>query len=83
MQAWLRTDLAALRRARPIDSVFDAPATHLFGAWSIVDTELALMLNRLAHSGDDLPAPLRDYAAAQWQRASVQAWLRHYEAARG
>lgn len=83
VQAWLRTDLAALRRARPIDSVFDAPATtplddaahcdaaklirvaeallppgqaHLFGAWSIVDTELALMLNRLAHSGDDLPA---------------------------
>ncbi|WP_406939629.1 hypothetical protein [Bordetella pertussis] len=44
---------------------------------------MALMLNRLAHSGDDLPAPLRDYAAAQWQRASVQAWLRHYEAARG
>lgn len=110
VQAWLRTDLAALRRARPIDSVFDAPATtplddaahcdaaklirvaeallppgqaHLFGAWSLVDTELALMLNRLAHSGDDLPAPLRDYAAAQWQRASVQAWLRHYEAARG
>ncbi|ETH86334.1 glutathione S-transferase, N-terminal domain protein [Bordetella pertussis STO1-CHOC-0018] len=27
VQAWLRTDLAALRRARPIDSVFDAPAT--------------------------------------------------------
>ncbi|MFQ6687334.1 glutathione S-transferase, partial [Bordetella pertussis] len=68
---------------RVAEALLPPGQAHLFGAWSIVDTELTLMLNRLAHSGDDLPAPLRDYAAAQWQRASVQAWLRHYEAARG
>lgn len=47
---------------------------HLFGAWSIADTDLALMLNRLILNGDPVPSVLRDYATRQWQRPSVQAW---------
>jgi glutathione S-transferase len=48
---------------------------NLFGEWSIADTDLAVMLNRLAVHGDPLPARLADYAHFQWQRASVQLWL--------
>lgn len=48
---------------------------HLFGAWSIADTDLALMLLRLIKSGEPVPPVLRDYALAQWQRPGVQQWL--------
>ncbi|MGE1155526.1 glutathione transferase [Pseudomonas kitaguniensis] len=47
----------------------------LFGAWSIADVDLALMLNRLILGGDSVPAALLDYARRQWQRPSVQAWV--------
>lgn len=45
---------------------------NLFGEWCIADTDLALMINRLMLHGDDVPERLADYAAFQWQRASVQ-----------
>jgi glutathione S-transferase len=48
---------------------------NLYGAWSIADTELALMLNRLVMNGDPVPQRLADYARAQWQRPSVQQWM--------
>ncbi|KGD82919.1 glutathione S-transferase [Pantoea sp. PNA 14-12] len=48
---------------------------NLFGEWSIADTDLAVMLNRLALHGDPLPTRLQHYAEFQWQRASVQLWL--------
>lgn len=48
---------------------------NLFGEWSVADTDLAVMLNRLALHGDALPENLRHYAEFQWQRASVQLWL--------
>lgn len=48
---------------------------NLFGEWSIADTDLALMLNRLILNGDDVPERLKEYAAFQWQRASVQLWV--------
>jgi glutathione S-transferase len=49
---------------------------HLFGEWSIADVDLAIMLNRLAMNGDEVPARLATYAAAQWQRPSVQRWVK-------
>lgn len=49
---------------------------HLFGQWSIADVDLALMLNRLILNGDAVPQVLVDYAQRQWQRPSVQAWVR-------
>jgi glutathione S-transferase len=55
---------------------------HLFGAWSIADTDLAMMLQRLVHSGDEVPAKLKEYANAQWQRPSVQQWLALVEKAK-
>lgn len=48
---------------------------NLFGEWSVADTDLAVMLNRLALHSDALPDKLREYAEFQWQRASVQLWL--------
>ena len=50
---------------------------HLFGMYSIADTDLAMMLMRLVAHGDEVPNYLREYAMKQWQRASVQAWVRH------
>jgi glutathione S-transferase len=47
----------------------------LFGEWCIADTDLAVMLNRLAMHGDPMPARLADYAAHQWTRPSVQKWV--------
>lgn len=48
---------------------------NLFGQWCIADTDLALMLNRLVLNGDPVPQRIAGYAAAQWQRASVQQWV--------
>ncbi|MES2743591.1 MAG: glutathione transferase [Pseudomonadota bacterium] len=100
MQAWLRSDLQALRNERttmtifftPVDSALSPAARadadklirvadrliqgeHLFGQWCIADTELAVTLNRLLCNGHPVPPKLRDYAHAQWERASVRLWL--------
>lgn len=102
VQAWLRSDLLALRAERGTERVFvgerlpelsadgraaadklvrfaaalvPAADGNLFGAWSIADTDLATMLNRLVVHGDEVPAKLAGYATAQWRRPSVAAWL--------
>ncbi|UDI95238.1 glutathione transferase [Pseudomonas sp. IAC-BECa141] len=49
---------------------------YLFGEWSIADVDLALMLNRLILNGDKVPAQLEDYAQRQWQRPTVQEWVK-------
>lgn len=102
LQAWLRSDLAALRTERTTEVVFyrptDKPLTaagqaaadkliaaatqlvgdreHVFGAWSVADVDLTVMLNRLILNGDPMPEALKQYAARQWQRPSVQAWVK-------
>lgn len=48
---------------------------NLFGAWSIADSELAFMLQRLILNQQSIPARVRDYAVAQWQRPSVQQFV--------
>ena len=100
VQAWLRSDLLALRAERSTNVIFFAPESaplsqagqaaadrliriaerlidgaHLYGQWSIADTDLALMLNRLVINGDPVPQRVADYANRQWQRASVQSWV--------
>ena len=50
-------------------------AEHLFGDWSIADTDLAIMLNRLVANGDPVPARLAAYVQRQWDRDSVRAWM--------
>lgn len=51
-------------------------ASNLFNEWCIADVDLALMLNRLALNDDPVPERLRTYAAHQWQRPSVQRWVK-------
>lgn len=53
----------------------DSPA-YLFGQWSIADVDLAVMLNRLILNGDSVPPALVEYVQRQWQRPSVQEWVR-------
>ena len=47
----------------------------LFGGWSIADSDLAFMLQRLILNGHDVPARLRSFVDAQWARPSVRKWM--------
>ena len=66
---------AAVRLFRAVEALLPRGADNLFGEWCIADTDLALMLNRLAMHEDIMPDRLAKYAAHQWSRPSVQAWL--------
>jgi glutathione S-transferase len=57
------------------DALLEQGRQNLFGEWSIADTDLALMLNRLVMGGDPVPERLAAYVHAQWAREPVQAWL--------
>ncbi len=48
--------------------------TTLFDSWCIADVDVALALQRLNLNGDEVPAPLKEYAEANWQRPSVAKW---------
>jgi glutathione S-transferase len=103
VQAWVRSDLMAIREERPTFVVFcgarrpalsasareaadklfaaalallDGRTVNLFGAWSIADVDLAMMLQRLVAHGDPVPKRLIDYATYQWRRPSVQQWVK-------
>jgi glutathione S-transferase len=56
-------------------ALLDNRTDNLFGAWSIADVDLAMMLQRLIVLGDPVPQRLIDYAARQWRRPSVQQWI--------
>ncbi|WP_380179464.1 glutathione transferase [Kalamiella sp. sgz302252] len=66
---------AAARLFAAVEQLLPNGQQNLFGEWSIADTDLAIMINRLALHGDSVPERLADYAHFQWQRASVQLWL--------
>ena len=55
--------------------VVPADGGPLFGAWSIADTDLAMMLQRLVKTNQPLPANLKTFAEREWQRPSVQAFV--------
>jgi glutathione S-transferase len=57
------------------ERVVPADGGPLFGAWSIADTDLAMMLQRLVKTGERLPDHLRAFAEREWQRPSVQAYV--------
>jgi glutathione S-transferase len=57
------------------DRLLEKGAEHLFGDWSITDTDLAIMLNRLVANGDQVPPKLAAYVQRQWDRDSVRAWM--------
>jgi glutathione S-transferase len=56
-------------------TLLDGRTDNLFGAWSIADVDLAMMLQRLVVLGDSVPPRLVEYANHQWQRPSVQQWI--------
>ena len=51
--------------------------TTLFDTFTIADADLAMMLQRLIANGHDVPPKLTAFAAAQWQRPSVRAFVEH------
>jgi glutathione S-transferase len=63
------------RLLRTATALLPGGATTLFGAWSIADSELAFMLQRLALNGTALPPPLAAFVAAQWSRPSVRGFV--------
>jgi glutathione S-transferase len=56
------------------ERVVPADGGPLFGAWSIADTDLAMMIQRLVKTSEPVPARLRTFAEREWQRPSVQAY---------
>lgn len=68
--------VAAEKLFRIAGALLPEGAQNIFGGWSIVDVDLAVMINRLAMNGDEVPQRLAAYAAAQWQRPSVQRWVK-------
>jgi glutathione S-transferase len=63
------------------ERLLDHDATRPFGVWSVADADLAFMLHRLIANGDPIPAAVRAYAEAEWQRPSVRAFVEQKRAA--
>jgi len=59
------------------DRLVPAGGGPLFGSWCIADTDLAMMLQRLVRTGHDVPARIRDYAKAQFERPAVREFVEH------
>jgi glutathione S-transferase len=68
---------AAAKLIHAADQLVHGP--NLFGDWCLADVDLTVMLNRLILNGDEVPQKLKDYAAGQWQRPSVQQWLERHQ----
>lgn len=66
---------AAAKLFATADALLAPGASNLFGEWCIADSDLTLMLNRLALNGDAVPDRLAEYARHQWKRPSVQRWI--------
>jgi glutathione S-transferase len=67
----------AQKLIRVAEQTIPADTGPLFGVWCLADSELAFMLHRLILNRHDVPARVRAYAAAQWQRPSVRAFVEH------
>jgi glutathione S-transferase len=68
-------ETAAASLLHVAEAIVPATSPHLFGAWSIADADLAFMLHRLLLNDHPVPARIAEYARAQWQRPSVQAFV--------
>ncbi|HEX9291863.1 MAG TPA: glutathione transferase [Anaeromyxobacteraceae bacterium] len=66
---------AAERVVRAAEALLPQGASHLFGAFTIADADLALMLQRLVANGDPVPPRIKVYAEAIFERPSIQGWL--------
>ena len=57
------------------DLLIPEEGTSLFGGWSIADSDLALMLQRLLSNGHELRPKVRRYVEVQWARPSVREFV--------
>jgi glutathione S-transferase len=55
-----------------VETLVPSDSGSLFGAWCVADTDLAMMLQRLAKTGCPMPARIKAYADAQWLRPAVR-----------
>jgi len=68
-------EAARVRLVRIATALVPPGARFIAEDFSIADVDLATMLQRLVHNGDEIPAHLADYANLVWQRPSIQKWL--------
>ena len=74
---------SAIKLIEVAEQLIPAGAETAFGDWSVADADLALALLRIARDRDGdsdrslLPPRLRAYAAHQWARPSVRAYVEH------
>jgi glutathione S-transferase len=52
-----------------------ARRTTLFARWCIADADLSLMLQRLNLNRHPLPAKVKTYCEANWDRPSSKKWV--------
>ena len=66
---------AAAKLLAAADALLAPGATSLFGAFSIADADLTLMLQRLGKSGHPLGDKVQRFVDATWSRPSVRKWV--------
>jgi glutathione S-transferase len=66
---------AAAKLLAATDALLAPGATSLFGAFSIADADLTLMLQRLGKSGHPLGDKVQRFVDATWSRPSVGKWV--------
>lgn len=71
-----KAEAARVRLIRIAAALIPEGQTHgVTKDFSIADVDLAMMLLRLVHHKDPVPAHLADYTRRIWQRPSMQKWL--------
>lgn len=73
-------EAAAAKLVRVADLLVPQGSGPLFGAWSQADSDLAFILHRLLLNGHEVPAKVRAYAEREWQRPSVQEFIKRERA---
>jgi glutathione S-transferase len=71
-----RARSAADKLVRVAEQLVPRGEGNLFGAWSSADGDLAFMLHRLLLNDDPVPERIARWAARQWSRPSVQAYVK-------
>lgn len=66
---------AAAKLLAATDALLAPGATSLFGAFSIADADLTMMLQRLGKSGHPLGEKVQRFVEATWSRPSVRKWV--------
>lgn len=70
-----KAQTAADKLIRVASALVKPGQEFLFGAFTVADADLALLLHRLIASNDPLPASLHAYAEGIWDRPSVRSYV--------